>query len=300
MSKRDRSAFIATGVAAGFILGIGLALLFLVWAVPEFRNPVHEQIGQPYAQTPPPDSEQGNQAKLVYWGLLTLDDTLAQWVMAFFTIAATAVSLKAVFLVRDTLELNRKATDAAEISARAAFTSVRVTEETAQTQLRPYVFLNQIIDVALVDDATGQVPRRRIIAQWKNAGQTPAYRVTANFTYRLFEGAMPDDFDFKSASDKVHAGDMGPGQTSESSADIDVAIFNGAHLTPSRLYFYAWVEYEDNFLGSPRYRTETACEFVVKSMPNKKDMLKSYIYLDRFNGADQDCFRKPQPKKRQT
>lgn len=94
MSNRNRFADASLGV----VFGVGIALLFLVWSVPEFRDPVHSQVSaQDGEHSQSKNNSQFN--RTVYWDVLTLDDTLAQWVMGFFTIAATAVSLKAIFLV---------------------------------------------------------------------------------------------------------------------------------------------------------------------------------------------------------
>jgi len=114
MSKRGRGTFFAVGLG----LGVGLALVFLVWAVPEFRDPTYYNRHDAAEQANKENTrhqENTNEPSWWYWTtrLVSAEDTLAQWLMAFFTVIATGVSLAAVIFVRESLDLSRKATEAA-------------------------------------------------------------------------------------------------------------------------------------------------------------------------------------------
>ena len=102
-NRRDRYSALVTIAAI-------IAVVLIAW----FNQPSGPPIRKPNTEAPQAEGDGGEPlTKRIYWGLFTADDTIAQWFMALFTIAATGVSLKAVFLVRDTLELNREATAAA-------------------------------------------------------------------------------------------------------------------------------------------------------------------------------------------
>ena len=106
-----------------------MALLFLVATVPEFRDPSIYKADQTSADNGGSAQDQNSSADeqpdRPQWRdwterLVSTEDTLAQWVMAFFSIAATIVSYLAVRLVGDTLELNRTTTTAAVEAAKSA------------------------------------------------------------------------------------------------------------------------------------------------------------------------------------
>lgn len=139
--RRDRySALVA-------IAGI-LAIVFVAW----LNQPPGSQIREPNPE--PPQAEGDDRKPLpkrVYWGLFTADDSIAQWFMALFTVVATGVSLKAVFLVRDTLELNRKATDAALKAADHAATANAIMRQ----EQRPWVTFEREIECCFMDEGVG-------------------------------------------------------------------------------------------------------------------------------------------------
>lgn len=109
MSQRNRFA----DVALGLVIGLGIALLFVVWTVPGFRDPADSKNRQQHTE----QTNGGNQKPVEppgFWKTYTTpSDTYAQWVAAFSALFSVGVSTWAVWLVRSTLELNRQATAAA-------------------------------------------------------------------------------------------------------------------------------------------------------------------------------------------
>jgi len=107
-----------TFFAAGLVAGVALVLFFVVWSVPEFRN--FEAASQYYenwiaaakaGKNEKPDDNHFWLREFIGW--VYTEDSLAQWIMAIVSAIATGVSLLAVFLVRDTLRENRRATSTA-------------------------------------------------------------------------------------------------------------------------------------------------------------------------------------------
>lgn len=110
MRKRNRMA----DAALGLVVGLGIALLFLVWADPGFRHPPDSQIGKQHADNTRDGDDQPIQSPGFWKTYTTPTDTYAQWVAAFSALFSVAVSIWAVRLVRNTLVLNRDATIAAQ------------------------------------------------------------------------------------------------------------------------------------------------------------------------------------------
>lgn len=110
-----------------------------------------------------------------YWThrLVAMEDSLAQWIMALFTIAAAAISYRAVVLVDRTLRAN---TEAVEVARRAN----EIAQETAQRQLRAYV---EIGNMRVKNFRVGEAPL--LSFESRNFGQTPAYRFTLFSNWRL-------------------------------------------------------------------------------------------------------------------
>ena len=101
MSKRNRSAFFTGGLVAGFLLGTALALIFLVWAVPDFRDPTFSKNQYDQLQAAAPSDYQHDNQNTHFWirefyGWVYAEDSLAQWIMSLVAVAATIVSLLAL------------------------------------------------------------------------------------------------------------------------------------------------------------------------------------------------------------
>jgi hypothetical protein len=121
MPRGDRGAVFAIGL----VVGVALALLFLVWAVPQFRSPIRQPATHSSEEVDrgrPAADENGNEPQWWHWTrrLVAAEDTLAQWVMAFFAIAATAISYRAIVLVNETLKANTAAVEQARIANQVA------------------------------------------------------------------------------------------------------------------------------------------------------------------------------------
>jgi hypothetical protein len=106
---------------------------------------------------------------------------------------------------RRAVEASEKAADSAERSAHAAEQALASMRDTAERQLRPYVTVRQFLQAPAKDERQN-VHGWLLQVAWQNSGTTP----TRGFRYwamlREFDGAIPDDFDFKPAGLKDFAG----------------------------------------------------------------------------------------------
>ncbi|ESY58235.1 MULTISPECIES: hypothetical protein [unclassified Mesorhizobium] len=158
MSNRNRF----TDAALGVVVGVGIALLFLVWAFPGFRNPAYQQDGYQNSQ----NSETGKNNPVIrpsLWETYTSPtDTYAQWVAALSALFGIGVSTWAVWLVRSTLSANTDAN--------------RISRESTEAQLRAYLIVEEVsAEYVLYDDGTAAAVHLKVIL--RNGGATPAIQI---------------------------------------------------------------------------------------------------------------------------
>ncbi|MBM2711059.1 hypothetical protein JQK88_07315 [Mesorhizobium caraganae] len=169
MRKSKKSAVFAVGLFAG----VALAFLFLVWAFPGFRNPTYQQERYQHEK----NDENGKDNPVVrpsIWETYTSPtDTYAQWIAAISAIASFGVSIWAVRLVRDTLELNRAATEAAINASNASMEANRDAKELFAAEQRPWLSLRRPEISAAISDGSVQVYFK---AKAENIGDSPAFQ----------------------------------------------------------------------------------------------------------------------------
>lgn len=68
--------------------------------------------------------------------LIAPRDTFAQWIMAFFSIVATGVSVWAIIIVRDTLAINIDAVEQAREANKASWKAVEIARKSAEDALQ--------------------------------------------------------------------------------------------------------------------------------------------------------------------
>lgn len=144
--------FIASCVAIGFVLGLALALIFFVWAVPPFVRPTNDT-------TP--------------WALIELNDKLSQWIIALTSMLATAVSALAVYFVRKTLD---ESTETNKIAA-----------EAYAVDSTPFLILKPIDGEKFELDARG-FPTTALLCEIENTGRGPA---TVTAIFRSWQSVHP-------------------------------------------------------------------------------------------------------------
>ncbi|MCO5070930.1 MAG: hypothetical protein M9944_06940 [Rhizobiaceae bacterium] len=150
--RRDRGALVALGLALVSIVAI---CAIQTWA----GDPVNAQVRQPNTEQTAGRHDQPI-VTTGFWETYTAPkDSYAQWIMAFFTIAATGVSIWAVRLVRDTLVTNREMNAIARQSQRA------------------WIGVDLTIDAITVSDQQLSFPVNIIV---KNFGSMPAFSINSD------------------------------------------------------------------------------------------------------------------------
>ena len=178
MFGNNKYAYFVFGTA----VGLCIALLFLVWSVPEFRNPgEYLNGGDQYANNHNSDTNNGKKdSKIGHWirQFIKAEDTLAQWIMAIFTLLMTLFTGLAAWFVYGTLKQSELAAshtksmlNEAQLATKVANNTGAVTREVGQAQIRAYLritdltvdFINKPADEGL-----------SVNIQWENCGQSPA------------------------------------------------------------------------------------------------------------------------------
>ena len=168
---------------------IALALLLVAVLLAALIALGNEYVAQHYAANySAPDYEGGNgDVRAVLSALREFDpleDSLAQWSMAFLAAVATILSIVGVVLLRRTFEETKRTADAARKAnklARKAFTADQ----------RPWIKLSKINAVKVQLDATGRLAVMASV-QPENLGKTPALRVVLQCKLERINAIEPD------------------------------------------------------------------------------------------------------------
>jgi hypothetical protein len=167
MSRRNWS----NGLATGLTIGLGLFVLIFVLSSYLIGEVNCQKYGQSdHAASSNSKGKQDSCNPPEWWSitqrLVSFEDTLAQWVMAFLSFAALGVSAWAVLLVRESLDKTNEAIGAAR-------TANDIARKSAELQNRAWVNVNRTEVVCSPD---GNASITVVIS---NRGQTPASNVRA-------------------------------------------------------------------------------------------------------------------------
>jgi hypothetical protein len=203
MTQRDRIADSALWLVAG----IAVALLFLVWTVPEFRYAASSENRQQQVRQTAGDQKPVETSG--FWKTYTTpSDTYAQWIAAFSAFFGVGVSFWAVRLVRDTLAVNKRATDAAE-------SAVAETRRIGEAQIRAYISVTHVEAglhrVPYIEGKEMQPYDLWVHLAVGNGGQTPARRIRTAISV---ERQVGEDLELIGGEFKlIQNVDIRPGQT---------------------------------------------------------------------------------------
>lgn len=178
--------------------------------------------------------------------------------------------------------------------------SALVVDEAFISTQRPYVFLREFRVNVVKNPINEEIQVCTIQPIWENTGTTPTRQGRAHINWKLFDNAIPTDFDFPDFDElgnRILSYDsykpliVGPRATALSSVlDIDPVILRQVRDQQGKLLIWGWAEYDEVFTDARRHRTEFCYQLVVTGSP------PSWIGFSQhrsFNGADEDCTREP-------
>jgi hypothetical protein len=175
--------------------------------------------------------------------------------------------------------------------------TIATMQETARRELRAYVSFAGF--KALSGMYENRIIEWTISPVWENAGQTPTRNGRNHISWQVFsKDDGPEQIDFR---DLGNATDyptitIGPRSTVEGeAAKISVDTIWFARAIQGRIFIWGWMEYDDLFGPiTPRRRTEFCSYLDWLGMPEEQ-AIAPRVY-GKFNGADNDCYRKPGPR----
>ncbi|MEO5758421.1 MAG: hypothetical protein ABIQ51_16345 [Mesorhizobium sp.] len=288
MFKHNRFAY----GAIGLVVGLGLAMLFLLWAVPGFRSPANNQIGQQHTDIGTGGNEKPAQPPSFWKTYTTPSDTYAQWIAALSALLSVGISIWAVRLVRDTLELNRSATS-------AAIEAVRVSREIGFAQSRAFVFCDHVESAWVARKGEENILEWFFFPVWRNTGNTPIKNAISkvNAWVGTDVGPLPKDFDYPDYNGPPAKIVIGPQGTMHGlHLPIPIETMVKIREKTAHAYIWGWIEYSDIFPDTPRHRSEFCLEIEVIANPIHKEFQPRYANIGPFNGTDEDCYRQPDQK----
>lgn len=225
-------------------------------------------------------------------GMLTL---IAAGAAAFFAWVAASQARKSNALnMREHARSSRRAIQGAQETqaamriagrnADAATKSASVAERSLIATQRAYIHLDGVSQEAVKDD-DGNIVEFIIKMHWINSGRTPALKQRINCNYRLFPHVIPVNFNYLDPPfiDEVLV-TVGPGGKFYT-YPIRVSLFQAMQIFREELVFcfWSWIEYEDIFENTPRYREQISDIGFIASDPSTLDKLFRFQQFGSFN-----------------
>lgn len=191
MLKRARDGYFALGL----IIGLLAATIFLV-SIAHLEPSGSEKAQAEESQSSGEAAEQKYGKSYWRWsGLVSTEDTLAQWVMSLLSIVAVALSAVAVWFVGKTLIATQK--------------MARDTREIGEAQVRAYLTFDvEKVEIAQKSNRDGTNLSVKFIGKVWNHGNSPAFDYRFHFTIdkanvdEVIE-AQHDGSDMQHATDPV-------------------------------------------------------------------------------------------------
>ncbi len=283
------------GAYAGVVYWI-LFLVFIIWAVSHdlAQPPTPPGHNQETGQTEHKDNA-GNpkgEGGKTFWERTT-DDPVAFFTfwLAMFT-AVLSVSTIGLWIV--TWRAGRRQTDDMQAS-------IRVAENSAQSQLRAYLSVVNITVYRLRD----RFPARnewQLAVHWMNTGQTPTRTLTTYIAPVLESEQLPDNYRIMQIDSKIRRGGfLAPHSTIRTTSG---EIFTAQDLINVRderkfLYIFGWIRYNDIFPNTPERVTRFCYRIMIYgdvagAGPNGEGVEGRWSPHIRGNCADEECDREDQ------
>jgi hypothetical protein len=224
-------------------------------------------------------------------------DRLALFTVLLFCVAVAQAGLFLWQLryMRQGMRDSEMAAKAAQDSAEATRDSVTLARDTAQRQLRAYVFLDRI-DIPIFNNPVTHQTERRIYLAWKNTGGTRTRRFMARVSHTIVDRSDLDTFRFADADNATNfSGLIGPQQSVNLPPIPIEAQWLPAALSDDQAFLiWGWAEYRDIFCETVR-RTEFAFRVRAEGTDSNNCIIR-FASTEKHNAADEDCMHPPQSR----
>jgi hypothetical protein len=163
---------------------------------------------------------------------------------------------------------------------------------------RAFIFVEQFIVTPVFNDR--YIRAWKIVPVFKNSGTTPSKNALLCMGVEQTASAneLPDNFPFEAnASHKIMPISIGPGaQLHGPAIEYQVVDLEYIRTIQNHQYIWGWVDYDDVFRRTTRHRSEFCFEVQVLGDPAiNNSSLISLSPHKKYNGADSECSRPPDP-----
>lgn len=242
---------------------------------------------------------------VIFW-LRVVSNWLETHNGAITAIATAFIAFFTIALAISTKKLWRESRIASRISyraARAAKKSADVSEQTLIATERAYVFVKAIRHEPIIDTVSARhfVRAWNFIPVFENSGSTPTKHSIMHVSFAIENEGLPDAFQFpdlwlEGMPKRYSRFFIGP-KAEKWSAPIEIHTVDleAVKNRGKRIFIWGWIDYNDVLKGTARHRTEFGLELFVKGDPAIPTASFTFQEFRDFNGADDDCYRKPKP-----
>jgi hypothetical protein len=164
---------------------------------------------------------------------------------------------------------------------------------------RSYVSV-RLIRLTAISSSADKITALHAMVILENTGNTPTKKMIYHNSMQIFDGDVPQDFDFPDL-------DQRRPRQSFIAPKTWVGAFNFAisreeliatQAGQRRIFVWGWADYDDTFAGTARHRTEFCHEiFALAGVPlagHAEHWARASQYW-RHNAADDECQRSPKP-----
>jgi hypothetical protein len=257
------------------------------------HNPAPENASDAKRNT---ENDQRNNAKSLWEGLISSNDPLVFLNLCLVTVTgALAFSTFGLWVVT-WLGSRRQSSDMQK--------SIKIAERALISVERAFVFVKGYAQLPQIGH-DGGVREWAIMPVLHNSGSTPTRHMLTHVSIEIRDHDLPDDFDFPDKWPDGEADELknalafiGP------KADIwmpalavHVVDLDKINSGRKKVYLYGWIEYDDVFPDTERHRTEFCMEIIRVAADYTTPASAPIVmrHYKKHNGADDECFRQPQP-----
>lgn len=225
---------------------------------------------------------------------------LCHWATVALTFVALVAIIRTLHHTRRAADYTGDMLEEAKKTTAEAKRSTDVVERSFVIKDRAFITVSEFRVDPSRKNLNGEYNRYDVYPTWKNTGATPAINFINHISCEIVEDILSDDFSF---AEKWSGGVSKPyyGTTIAPNAQIYAShsvldIDQDKIFTPRKFLLYGWCEYSDVF-SDERRRTEFADYVIPMSRDANGHIVFRFNLLDRHNGTDDSCLRKPTPYK---
>jgi hypothetical protein len=182
----------------------------------------------------------------------------------------------------------------AKTSADAARDQVKLSREALISTERAFIFLKEFKWEFVGTKDTYKIHTWKFVPILENVGNTPTKHMTNYVNYQACLNRLDLSFGFPDFGGEVGRTTIGPKKIMHAShINISVDILSKVKSGEAHAYIWIWADYNDVFENTPRHRSEFCAEIIVHGDPMAENCTFFFRQWGPFNGADEECYRKP-------